>query len=34
VTLCGWYHAISLLGRALRLEPEPGTPRFADLPRP
>lgn len=34
LTLCGWYHAISLLGRALRLEPEPATPRFAGLPRP
>jgi alkylhydroperoxidase family enzyme len=34
VALCGWYHAISLLARALRLEPEPGTPRFSDLARP
>jgi len=31
LALCGWYHAISFLARALRLEPEPGTPRLADL---
>jgi alkylhydroperoxidase family enzyme len=25
--VCGWYHAISFTVRALRLPPEPGTPR-------
>jgi alkylhydroperoxidase family enzyme len=29
--LCGWYHAISFAGRAARVEPEAGAPRFADL---
>ena len=28
--LCGWYHAISYVARATRLELEPGAPRFAD----
>lgn len=28
--LCGWYHAISFAARALRLQPEPGTPAFGD----
>lgn len=28
--LCGWYHAISFAARALRLQPEPGTPSFGD----
>lgn len=27
--VCGWYHAISFVVRAARLEPEPGTPAFA-----
>jgi alkylhydroperoxidase family enzyme len=31
LALCGWYHAISFLARAMRLEPEPGAPRFADV---
>jgi alkylhydroperoxidase family enzyme len=29
--LCGWYHAISYVARAARVEPEPGAPRFADV---
>jgi alkylhydroperoxidase family enzyme len=28
--VCGWYHAISFVARALRLPPEPGTATFAD----
>ncbi|HEY3686112.1 MAG TPA: carboxymuconolactone decarboxylase family protein [Streptosporangiaceae bacterium] len=28
--VCGWYHAIAFVARALRLPPEPGTPAFAD----
>ncbi|TDC55112.1 carboxymuconolactone decarboxylase family protein [Actinomadura sp. KC345] len=28
--LCGWYHAISFVARALRLPPEPDTPAFTD----
>ena len=28
--LTGWYHAISFTANAVRLDPEPGTPRFAD----
>ena len=28
--LCGWYHAISFVVRALRLPPEPGTPAFSE----
>jgi alkylhydroperoxidase family enzyme len=31
IGLCGWYHAISFLARAMRLEPEPGAPRFAEI---
>jgi alkylhydroperoxidase family enzyme len=30
--LCGWYHAISFVARAARVEPEPGAPRFASIP--
>jgi alkylhydroperoxidase family enzyme len=29
--LCGWYHAISFVSRASRVELEPGAPRFADV---
>ena len=29
--LCGWYHAISFTARAVRVAPEPGAPRFADV---
>jgi alkylhydroperoxidase family enzyme len=29
--LAGWYHAISYVGRAARVDHEPGTPRFADV---
>ena len=29
--LCGWYQAISGAARAVRLAPEPGAPRFADV---
>jgi alkylhydroperoxidase family enzyme len=29
--LCGWYHAISYVARAARVEPEAGAPRFADV---
>jgi alkylhydroperoxidase family enzyme len=32
--VCGWYHAISFVARALRLPPEPGTPAFADYQHP
>jgi len=28
IALCGWYHAISYLCRALRIVPEPGAPTF------
>lgn len=28
--LCGWYHAISFVARAARVELETGAPRFAD----
>ncbi|HEX2316348.1 MAG TPA: carboxymuconolactone decarboxylase family protein [Thermomonospora sp.] len=28
--VCGWYHAISFVARAVRLPPEPGTPAFSD----
>jgi alkylhydroperoxidase family enzyme len=31
LALCGWYHAICFLARAMRLEPEPGAPRFAQF---
>ncbi|MEJ8654095.1 hypothetical protein WKI65_40165 [Streptomyces sp. MS1.AVA.3] len=30
----GWYHAISFTARATRLAPEPGTPRFREIPLP
>jgi len=29
--LCGWYHAISFTARTVRVEPEPGAPRFTDV---
>jgi len=29
--LCGWYHGISYVGRALGVPLEPGAPRFADV---
>jgi alkylhydroperoxidase family enzyme len=29
--LCGWYHAISFAANAVRVEPEDGAPRFADM---
>jgi alkylhydroperoxidase family enzyme len=29
--LTGWYHAISYVATAARVEPEPGAPRFADV---
>jgi len=29
--LCGWYHAISYVARAARVDLEPGAPRFADV---
>jgi alkylhydroperoxidase family enzyme len=29
--LCGWYHAISYVARAARLDQEPGTPTFASV---
>jgi len=29
--LCGWYHAISYVARAARVDLEPGAPRFADI---
>jgi alkylhydroperoxidase family enzyme len=29
--LTGWYHAISYVARAARVDHEPGTPRFADV---
>jgi alkylhydroperoxidase family enzyme len=29
--LCGWYHAISYVARAVRVDPESGAPRFADV---
>ncbi|MCF3122188.1 carboxymuconolactone decarboxylase family protein [Streptomyces arenae] len=33
--LAGWYQTVSLVTRATRLSPEPGTPRFEDyLPKP
>jgi len=31
--LCGWYHAISFVARAARVDLEPGAPRFADVGR-
>jgi hypothetical protein len=30
ILVCGWYHAISFVVRALRLSAEPGTPSLAD----
>jgi hypothetical protein len=30
VMLCGWYHAISFVGNAARVEPEAGSPTFAE----
>ena len=32
--LCGWYHAISYVARATRLEGEPGMPTFATVGNP
>lgn len=32
--LTGWYHAISYVARAIRLELEPGTPTFASILEP
>ena len=29
--LCGWYHAISYVGRAVGVPPEAGAPRFGDV---
>ena len=29
--LCGWYHAISYVARACRVDLEPGAPRFEDV---
>jgi hypothetical protein len=29
--LCGWYHAISYVARAARVDLEPGVPRFSDV---
>jgi alkylhydroperoxidase family enzyme len=29
--LCGWYHAISYVARAARLDREPGTPTFGEV---
>lgn len=29
--LCGWYHAISFAANGVRLDPEDGAPRFADV---
>lgn len=29
--LCGWYHAISFVARAARVDPEPGAPGFAGV---
>lgn len=34
IALCGWYHMVSFLVRAARVEPEPGLPRFTDLELP
>jgi alkylhydroperoxidase family enzyme len=31
LALCGWYHAVSYIVRAARVEPEPGLVRFADV---
>jgi alkylhydroperoxidase family enzyme len=31
LALCGWYHAVSFIVRASRIEPEPGIPSFADV---
>jgi hypothetical protein len=32
--LCGWYHAISFVGRGARVPLEPGAPRFGDFATP
>jgi alkylhydroperoxidase family enzyme len=29
--ICGWYHAVSYVVRAARLDPEPGTPTFEQI---
>ncbi|MFC0527378.1 carboxymuconolactone decarboxylase family protein [Phytohabitans kaempferiae] len=34
LALCGWYHAVSFIVRAARVEPEPGLTRFADVAAP
>jgi alkylhydroperoxidase family enzyme len=34
LALCGWYHAVSFIVRAARVEPEPGLTRFADVGAP
>ena len=31
LALCGWYHAISFVARAARVDLEEGAPRFADV---
>ncbi|MEH1129824.1 carboxymuconolactone decarboxylase family protein [Micromonospora sp. CPCC 206061] len=31
LALCGWYHTVSFLVRAARIEREPGIPGFADV---
>lgn len=31
--LCGWYHAVSYVARAARVDLEPGAPRFGDVLR-
>jgi hypothetical protein len=34
LALCGWYHTVSFIVRAARVEPEPGLTRFADVDVP
>ncbi|GAA4449928.1 carboxymuconolactone decarboxylase family protein [Phytohabitans houttuyneae] len=34
LALCGWYHAVSFIVRAARVEPEPGLTRFEDVAAP
>jgi len=34
LALCGWYHTVSFILRAARVEPEPGLVRFADVAAP
>jgi alkylhydroperoxidase family enzyme len=34
LALSGWYHAVSFIVRAARVEPEPGLTRFADVAAP